>query len=155
MAQAEELTLRKFLLFDKTPDPKDHLRLIASPYTLHFSPSDRHRPVWTIGMEKQYADGDLLGAAYFSNSFGQDSLSVYRGEQYRNWSRYEKLYFQWTAGLMYGYKGEFQDEVPLNFRGFSPVAVASLGWQLTPRYAAQVNLLGFAALMFQVSMTLP
>ncbi|MDH5540993.1 MAG: hypothetical protein OEY03_16435 [Rhizobacter sp.] len=155
LAQADELTLRKFLLFDKIPDAQDHVRLVASPYTLHFSPSERHKPVWMIGAEKQYADGDVLGAAYFSNSFGQDSLTVYRGEQIRNWSRFEKLYFQWTAGLMYGYKGEFQDEVPLNFKGFSPVVVVSLGWQFTPKYSVQVNLLGFAAAMVQVSMRLP
>ena len=45
-------------------------------------------------------------------------------------------------------------KVPLNYRGFSPVGVVSMGWQFTPTYSAQVNLLGSAALMFQVSASL-
>jgi hypothetical protein len=154
-AQAEGLTWSKFFLFDKTPSAEDHYRLVASPATLHYSYSDNHRRVWMLGAEKQYADGDLVGAAYFSNSFGQDCVTVYRGERLRNWSPYEKLFAQWTAGVMYGYKAPYQDEIPLNFKGFSPIAVLTLGWQFTPKYSAQVNVLGLAGLMFQVSMNLP
>ena len=152
---AQAQTVRKLLFLDNLDGPGDSTRIIASPYTLHWSPSANHRPTWMIGAEKQYAGGVLLGAAYFSNSFGQDSATVYRGERLKNWSPYEKLYAQWTAGLMYGYKPPYNDEVPLNFRGFSPMVVLSLGWQLTPRYAFQVNALGAAAVMFQVSMEMP
>jgi hypothetical protein len=41
--------------------------------------------------------------------------------------------------------------VPLNYKGFSPGAVASVGWQFTPMVSAQVNFLGNSAIMFQVS----
>lgn len=148
-------TVRKILFLDNLETPAESSRIIVSPYTLHWSPSPNHRPTWMIGGEKQYADGTVLGAAYFSNSFGQDSATVYRGERIKNWSSYEKLYTQWTAGLMYGYKAPYNDEVPLNFRGFSPVVVLSLGWQFTPRYAVQLNALGTAAVMFQWSMQMP
>jgi len=33
--------------------------------------------------------------------------------------------------------------------------VLSVGWQFTPAYSAQLNVLGNSALMFQVSMDLP
>ena len=148
-------TVRKILFLDDLDGPGDSTRFVASPYTLHYHPSPNHRPVWMVGGEKQYAGGVLVGAAYFSNSFGQDTVTVYRGERYTNWSWSEKFYTQWTAGIMYGYKAPYADEVPLNLRGFSPMAVLSMGWQFTPRYAVQLNALGTAAIMFQVSMQMP
>jgi hypothetical protein len=154
-AQAQMETVRKMLFLEAMESPATQTRIIASPYTLHWSPSPNHRKTWMFGGEKQYADGLVLGAAYFSNSFGQDSATVYRGRRLNQWSSYEKLYAQWTAGLMYGYKGQYADQVPLNFRGFSPVAVLSLGWQFTPKYALQLNALGTAAVMFQLSMEMP
>jgi hypothetical protein len=154
-AQAQWETARKILFLEETAKPAQSARMIASPYTLHFSPSPNHRPTWMFGGEKQYADGLVLGAAYFSNSFGQDSATLYRGRRLTEWGPYPQLYAQWTAGLMYGYKPPYNDEVPLNFRGFSPIAVLSLGWQFNPRYAVQVNALGTAALMFQLSVEMP
>jgi hypothetical protein len=42
--------------------------------------------------------------------------------------------------------------VPFNHNGFSPGLVLSVGWQFTPAYSAQVNVLGTSALMFQFGM---
>jgi hypothetical protein len=148
-------TVKGILFLDKPDSPDDSTRIIFSPYTFHYSYSADHRPTWMLGGEKQYADGTVLGAAYFSNSFGQDSATVYRGARLSNWGPYPQLFAQWTAGLMYGYKPPYNDEVPLNFRGFSPVVVLALGWQFTPRYSFQVNALGTAALMFQFSAQMP
>jgi hypothetical protein len=142
---------RKLLLLDDAAGPAQATRIIGSPYTFHYSPSPNHRPTWMIGGEKQYANGLVLGGAYFSNSFGQDSAIVYRGRRLTEWGPYPQLYAQWTAGLMYGYKHQYADEVPLNLRGFSPAVVLAVGWQISPRYAFQVNALGTAALMFQFS----
>jgi hypothetical protein len=154
-AQAQMETVRKILFLDNLEGPGDSTRFFASPYTLHYHYSPNHRPTWMVGGEKQYGNGTLLGAAYFSNSFGQDSATIYRGERLKNWSSFEQLYAQWSAGLMYGYKPPYNDEVPLNFRGFSPMVVLALGWQLTPRYSMQLNALGTAAVMFQFSMEMP
>lgn len=135
--------------------PRGLTRYFSSPYTLHYTPSPEHRTVRMFGGEKQYANGEVLGAAVFSNSFGQDSATLYRGARLNNWSSSEKVFAQWTAGLMYGYRPPFDHEVPLNYRGFSPMAVLSLGWQFTPYSALQVNVLGTAALMLQLSMAAP
>ncbi|MEY4562512.1 MAG: hypothetical protein RLZZ618_1789 [Pseudomonadota bacterium] len=132
-----------------------HWRFLFSPYSYHYSRSDEHRPVWMIGGERQRADSYVLGAVYFSNSFGQDSAYAYVGQRFRKFSAYDQLFAQWTAGIMYGYKGEYADKVPFNHGGFSPGAVLTLGWQFTPRYAAQVNVLGNSALMFQLGVDLP
>ena len=135
--------------------PADHWRLLFSPYSFHYSRDPDHRPVWMIGAERQRADTYVLGAVYFSNSFGQDSVYLYGGQRLKNFSAYDQLFAQWTAGLMYGYKGKFADKVPFNHGGFSPGAVLTIGWQFSPRYAAQVNVLGNSALMFQVAADLP
>lgn len=129
-------------------------RLMASPYTFHYSRDPNHRPVRMIGMERQRADNLVWGGTYFSNSFGQPSTYLYGGQRLSDFSNYPELYAQWTAGLLYGYKGEYQNKVPFNHRGFSPGLVLAFGWQFTPRYALQFNVLGNSALMFQLSVDL-
>lgn len=128
---------------------------MASPYTFHYSRDSAHRPVRMIGLERQRTDGIVWGGTFFSNSFGQPSVYVYGGERLNGWSEFDQLFAQWTAGVLYGYKGEYKDKVPLNYNGFSPGLVLSVGWQFTPSYSAQVNVLGNSALMFQVSIDLP
>jgi hypothetical protein len=59
------------------------------------------------------------------------------------------LYWQWSAGLLYGYKGAYKDKVPLNYKAFSPGAVVSIGWQFDPQLSAQINAVGTAGLMLQ------
>lgn len=128
-----------------------HWRLALSPYTLHFNPSDEHRPVWAIGVERQADTGWLYGGSYFSNSFGQPSGYIYLGQRYEQLFDRPPLYFQWSAGLLYGYRGKYKNKVPLNYNGFSPGALVSLGWEFTHQSAGQLNLLGDAGLMFQYS----
>jgi hypothetical protein len=126
-------------------------RLVVSPYSLHFRPSEEHEYVWGIGAERQHDNGWLWGAVYFSNSFGQDSGYLYLGQRYPGIFSTPPLYFQWTAGILYGYKGKYEDKVPLNAGGFSPGAVVSLGWRFDHQTSVQANLLGDAALMLQLS----
>lgn len=128
-----------------------HWRLAVAPGMVHVNPSDEHEWVWAIGLERQRDDRWLWGGSYFSNSFGQPSGYLYVGQRYDQLLSQPSLFFQWSAGLLYGYRGEFQDKVPLNANGFSPGAVFSLGWQLEPRISAQINLLGVAGFMLQVS----
>jgi hypothetical protein len=124
-------------------------RVMASPYTIHYSHDEKHRAVWMVGVERERSDGMLLGAVYFSNSFGQPSGFVYGGQRLYDFSPYPQLFAQWTAGVLYGYRGEFKDKVPFNYGGFSPGVVLALGWQFTPRYSVQANVLGNSALMVQ------
>ena len=126
-------------------------RLGMSPYTYHWSRDPDHRDVYMIGLERQNADKVVWGASYFRNSFGQPSGYLYGGKRYDSIFSFDKLFAQWTVGLLYGYKPPYDHKVPLNHNGYSPGAVLSLGWQFTPTYSAQVNVLGNSALMFQFS----
>jgi len=126
-------------------------RLNVSPLTLHFSGDPEHRNVYLLGVERQRADGYLVGAAWFRNSFGQPSGFVYAGRRFERFYGHDPLYLELTGGLLYGYLPPYDHKVPLNYRGFSPGAVVALGWRLSPELSAQVNLLGTSALMFQLS----
>jgi hypothetical protein len=131
-----------------------HWRVLASPYSIHYSHNPEHRAVWMIGLERQRADTYVWGASFFSNSFGQESGYVYGGQRWDHVKGIDRLFLQWTAGLLYGYKKPYENKVPFNYHGFSPGLVLSVGWQLSPRYSTQLNILGNSALMFQFSIDL-
>lgn len=135
---------------------EDHWRLMGSPYTVHYHKDNdgEHQPVYMIGLERQRSDGWVWGGIYFSNSFGQPSGYVYVGEKITQFSRWDKLFVQWTAGVLYGYKYPYEDKVPFNVNGFSPGATVGLGWQFTRDFSMQAIALGAAGLMFQVAIDL-
>jgi hypothetical protein len=126
-------------------------RVTASPYTYHYSYSPEHTHVYMLGVERQRADGLLFGLSLFKNSFGQPSAYLYGGQRFDRLMEVDQLFAEVTGGVLYGYRPPFDHKVPLNVRGFSPGLVASLGWQLTPTWSGQVNVLGNSALMFQFS----
>ena len=136
---------------DTTAPAGEIWRVMASPYTYHFSRDSNHRHVYMLGLEKQDAEAYIIGGSLFQNSFGQPSAYLYGGKRFDGLTRFEPLFVQVTGGLLYGYKPPYDKKVPLNYKGFSPGAVLSVGWQFTPMLSAQANFLGNSALMFQVS----
>jgi hypothetical protein len=134
-----------------TDDSKLYWQL--SPYTLHFSPSEEHRNVYMIGVERMHASGKLDGFTVFTNSFGQPSVFIYPwGKIYHGIWGIEPLSFKWTAGLLYGYVDPYENKVPLNHKGFSPGAIIALAYEFKPGWSAQVDMLGTAGLMFQLNL---
>ncbi len=130
--------------------------LLASPYMGHFRPSVEHKHVYALGYERRRErDNRIAGAAYFRNSFGQPSAYVYVGQRYEGIWGVPQWTTQWSAGLLYGYKGKYANKVPLNHNGFSPGAVVSTGWQFTKNTALDLHMLGDAGVMFQFSVRLP
>jgi len=129
-------------------------RLGFSPFSQHFRPSDEHRNVWALGIERVRPDDWLAGASYFRNSFGQPSAYVYFGKRFPALLGYPPLYAQASVGMLYGYRGQYKDKVPLNVNGFSPGALVGLGWQFSPRLSFTAHMLGDAALMLQLSFDL-
>jgi len=140
---------------EATAPSGDYWRLIGSPYTVHYGSDPEHEPVYMIGLERQRNDGWVFGATYFSNSFGQPSGYVYLGEKVINFSRFDKLFFQWTAGIMYGYKYPYEDKVPFNFKGFSPGVTVGLGWQFTREFSVQAVALSTDGMMIQLGIDFP
>lgn len=131
--------------------PGGHWRVSVSPYTYHWNFSEDHREVYAIALERQRADGWLAGASRFRNSFGQPSAYLYLGWRSGPLWEQEQLFWQWSGGLLYGYRGRFKDKVPLNVNGFSPGALLSLGWHTSERSAVMVHALAAAGVMLQLS----
>lgn len=127
-----------------------HWRALASPYTLHWRPSPEHRHVVALGMEWQAMDHWLAGGSLFRNSFGQPSAYVYLGHRSDGVLQSPRLFFQWSAGLLYGYRGKYESKVPLNLHGFAPGAVVSLGWQFDRQLSLTAHALGDAGVMVQL-----
>lgn len=141
--------------FDLTAKEGDRYRLILSPFTHHFNYSEEHKDVWLVGVFREREDGAVAGAAFFKNSFGQSSAYIYPfGKIYRGFFDQPRLYAKVTAGLLYGYRGQYKDKVPFNSNGFSPGIVPAIGWEHASGHQAQINFLGNSAVMFQVSVPL-
>ena len=104
-----------------------------------------------LGAERERADGALAGVTLFSNSFGQPSTYVFPwGKVYRDVMGYPGVFAKWTAGLLYGYKSPYENKVPLNHDGYSPGFIPAVGWE-SSRFQAQLNFLGNAGVMYQMS----
>ncbi len=133
----------------------DEWYLGLSPVTHHYNPSSEHSPVWLVGVQRIRKSRDIAGIAYFSNSFQQPSVFIYPwGKIYRNFLGQQKVFAQWGAGLLYGYRDPYEDKVPFNHNGYSPGYIISFGYEFDNRIQTKLNLLGTAGIMFQVSLPL-
>ena len=124
----------------------------ASVHTKHFKHNPEHNNNQELfGLERHTADSYLFGAATFLHSFDQRSYYGYVGKRfdYAGTPFYSKL----TAGLLYGYKGEYRDKIPLNRFGVAPVIIPSVGVKYR-RASAEIVLLGAAATMINIGFQL-
>jgi hypothetical protein len=126
-------------------------RAAFAPTAPHFRYSAEHRHVWAVAVERQRPDDWLAGFSYFRNSFGQPSAYAYVGKRFNQLFDVEPLFFQASAGVLYGYKGKYKNKVALNVGGFAPGALVGLGWKFNDQAALTMHLLGDAAVMFQFS----
>jgi hypothetical protein len=146
--QASERHCPDFLARQGAPEPDHRGEFTFSPYTIHWSHNPEHKPVVLVALDEQLPGGRLCGVSLFSNSFGQPSAYVYAGQQFNQLFGEPRLFLKVTAGIMYGYVGQYQNKVPLNYRGFSPAVIPALGYKLTEHDSVQVKLLGTAGVMF-------
>ena len=130
--------------------PGDQQWLAASPYTLHFTKSDEHRTVFGLGLERQRESGQITGLGLFRNSFGQPTAYLYPWGQKFDFASLPGSYFKVTGGVLWGYRGEYRDKIPLNRLGVAPAVIFTLGHQVGP-YRAGLNLLGNSGVMLEFS----
>ena len=125
-----------------------------SPYTYHFQDDPTHTNVYLAGLAKVNERGWLGGAAAFQNSFGQPCAYVFGGRKYLQPWGWERVYWSWTAGIIYGYKPPHEDKIWLNKHGFAPGFIPTVGYQVARGVSAELALLGSAGLMFNVAFEL-
>ncbi len=122
--------------------------LTLSPYAHHWRYNPEHKHVFLAALEKRLAHHRFCGVALFRNSFGQPTTYVYAGKQWDGVLNTPKLFTKVSAGLIYGYKGEYQHKIPFNDYGIAPAIIPSIGMQINPEESAQVMVLGTAGLLF-------
>ncbi len=148
LGAAQDRYCPDFLAVAGAPEPAHRGEFTFSPYTIHWSSNPEHKPVVLVALDEQLPGGRLCGISLFSNSFGQPSTYLYAGQQFNQLLGQPGLFLKVTAGILYGYVGQYQNKVPLNRHGFSPAIIPSLGYQLTTHDSVQVQLLGTAGVMF-------
>lgn len=105
-----------------------HYYFQTSLMTRHFEPKPEHNnQQGLLNVERYFDQGLLAGGAYFRNSFDQPTQYYYVGKRYMLPYTGEKLYAKITGGLLYGYKDEYQDRIPLNGYGIAPALLPALG----------------------------
>jgi len=126
----------------------------TSVYTRHYHFDPRHNNHQRLlNLERWSAAGNGLGIAFFDNSFGQPSQYVYGGKFWRPLDSAPLLHLKLTAGLISGYKDEYQDKIPYNRNGIAPAVLPSVGIS-GRRFSTEVVLLWNAGAMFTVGVYL-
>jgi len=147
MAQAADHYCPEFLAKEGAPEPAYRAEMSFSPYTHHWQDSPDHKNVFLVAVHEHLPGGRLCGVSLFTNSFGQPSTYVYAGQEFEQLLGFQRLSLKVTAGVLYGYVGQYQHKVPLNYSGFSPAIIPSLGYSLNQRDSVQMEVLGSAAVM--------
>ena len=134
---------------------QESTRVHYGPSAYHYNQSPQHiRDNHLIAVERLFSDPvlagaqrGLLGLALFNNSFGQFSQYLYVGQEW-DVARLAggMLYANLTAGLLHGYKGEFENKIPFNDLGVAPVLIPNLGWR-SGRFSLGASVLGFNGLL--------
>jgi hypothetical protein len=102
----------------------------TSLVTKHFEEKPDHNNQQNLlNLERYWERGLLAGGAFFRNSFDQPTQYYYVGKRYTVPHTRETLYAKITAGLLYGYKDEYQDQIPFNGYGIAPAILPALGLQ--------------------------
>jgi hypothetical protein len=133
-----------------------------SPYTYHYSDAkqehawepeeQKHSYVWLLQAEKTLDARHIAGFAVFSNSFGQPSQYGYYGWRFRPFDSTPQLFVKLTAGIIHGYKYPYDKKIPLNnHHGWGITAIPAVGYDFTPNWGGQINVLGNAGVMFQLN----
>ena len=137
------------------PATESRLTFQISPYVYHVHSGPHNDVPLMIGLEWE-PSGSLIeyGAAYFRNSFYQDSAYVYVGKRWFAEADHQGFFFNVSGGLMYGYRGENADKVPFNHHGVGLAVIPAIGYQYRS-FNTQLVFLGTAALMITFGADLP
>jgi hypothetical protein len=103
--------------------------LQTSVATRHFHPSptqNNHQEL--LNLEWNYKDNLLVGAASFRNTYRQPTQLVYWGAKFHPIDSVPDAYVKVVAGLIHGYKDEYQDRIPFNQLGTAPAILPAVGY---------------------------
>jgi hypothetical protein len=119
-------------------------------YGMHWKDSDDYQgDPWLGGLELAQDEGHRVGISLFNNSFGQFCQYFYYGYQWRLPFISSSAHLKLTGGVIHGYVDEFEDKLDVNFNGWAPAIVPSVGWK-NDRWGFDAALLGNSGVMFLI-----
>jgi len=122
----------------------------TSAFTRHFDPEPDHNNAQRlINLERQGEDNWIWGGAFFYNSFDQPCQYLYGGYMWRPFADLRGAYVKLTGGLLHGYKGEYQDNIPFNGLGVAPALLPAIGIS-GKRFATELVVFGTSGVMWNV-----
>jgi len=142
------------------PRQRDRFYFQTSLYTAHFHPDDEHNNSQKLvyaewRLPQRWLEGQVLvGGSYFENSYYQSSQFVFAGLLWRPAESMQELYLKLAAGVVHGYKGQYQDKIPFNGSGYAPAIVPAVGY-CYQRVCSELVLFGTAGAMLTLGVTLP
>ena len=133
---------------EESASDNGRLTLVFAPYVYHTSYDPRHNDyLWLTGLEWEPSGSKFeFGAAYFKNSFSQDSVYAYVGKRWFFSGERQEGFVNLTAGPLYGYRGQFENKVPFNHNGLGVAIIPGIGYQYRS-VNAQIVILGTAGLL--------
>lgn len=107
----------------------NNLFIATSIATRHFDPDPIHNNTQhLLNLEWNYEKDYVVGGATFRNSYRQPTQLIYWGKKFRPLDSTPDLYVKVVAGLIHGYKGEYQDNIPFNKYGTAPAILPAVGY---------------------------
>lgn len=107
-------------------------QLKTSFYTTHFTDRSKHNNHQNMIDIQFYEKESFFGLSLFKNSFHQPTQYLYIGKRYHPFDDYPSINTKITAGIIHGYKGEYQDRIKFNTNGFAPAIIPSIGIEQGP-----------------------
>ena len=116
----------------------------------HFNPKPNHQGNRVIlSYDYFYSNSNFYGLALFNNSFDQFSQYIYKGHTYK--SRFTNIHYELSYGIIHGYKGKYQDRIPINTEeGFGIGVIPSIYYDNKGNLFG-LSLMGGAGLIFSYS----
>ena len=133
---------------EESASDNGRLTLFFAPYVYHTSYDPNHNDYpWMTGLEWEPRESKLeFGAAYFKNSFGQDSVYAYVGKRWFFSEQMQGVFVNLTGGPLYGYRGQYENKVPFNHNGLGVAIIPAIGYQYRS-VSTQLVILGTAGLL--------
>ena len=129
VAESAELSGWADLRLVAPTEPPGRFVATYGPYTHHTGRGNYNsRPAYH-GLEWETPDRWTIGGAAFRNSFSQPCWYAFAGKRFKLKHRSGRFFAKVTGGIIYGYKPPHADAVPLNWRGFTPAIIPSLGYE--------------------------
>jgi hypothetical protein len=125
--------------------------LTIAPIVYHWTSDPEHKYSFVFTLEQHLDRQRLAGLALFRNSFGQPSAYAYAGYHWHEVLGNSRLSVKVSAGIIYGYTDEYEDKVPLNWRGFAPAIIPSLSYQTSTNGSINLMVLGTAGVVLGYS----